>query len=221
MITDAMLREAAGEAERFLLAHLPESQPHHFSPRFERRMRKLISRANHPVRYLVLRYVAAVLLAVFTLFGAILAVSPEARASVNGWIRRPFFDYLYYFYKGEDKTAMAEYELTAVPKGYQLVDVIQSEGGKTYLYLKHDRSVLEFRYVCAAGTDHYFISIKDFDQHSVTVNGVLADVYISKKEDDTNVIVWQDPSENVVFHIFAEADKAALIELAESVQKTN
>lgn len=219
MITDAMLREAAGEAERFLLAHLPEPQPHQFSPRFERRMRKLISRAKHPVRHQVLRYAAAVLLAILTLFGSILAVSPEARASVNGWVRRPFFGCLHYFYKGEDKTAMVEYELTAAPEGYQLVDVIQSEGGKTYLYLKHGGSVLEFRYVCAAGTDHYFVSIKGFNQHSVTVNGVLADVYISKKEDDTNLIVWQDPSENVVFHIFAEADKAALIELAESVQK--
>ena len=36
MITDAMLKEAAAEAERFMLAHLPEIQePHVFSKRFE------------------------------------------------------------------------------------------------------------------------------------------------------------------------------------------
>ena len=43
MITDAMLKEAAAEAERFMLAHLPEIQePHVFSKRFERKMQKLL-----------------------------------------------------------------------------------------------------------------------------------------------------------------------------------
>ena len=64
MISDALLREAAAEAEVCLLANLPEIQPHEFSAGFERKMKRLISRVNHPIRHQVLRYAAAVLLAV-------------------------------------------------------------------------------------------------------------------------------------------------------------
>ena len=219
MITDAMLREATGEAESFLLAHLPEPQPHQFSPRFERRMRKLISREKHPIRYRVLRYAAAMLLAILTLFGSVLAVSPEARASVNGWVRRTIRGKFYYYFTGGYTPPPAEYELAALRDGLRWYDIFDSDGGKTYLYLREDESLVEFRYVCAAEAKHYSMSFEGMGYHEVTVNGWPADLYLAINKDYTSMIVWVDPVEGTLFHIVAHADREELIALAESVRK--
>ena len=97
MLTDAMLSEAAAEAERFLLTIVPEDgEPHTFSKRFEWKMRKLIRRTNHPIRYQVMRTAAAVVLAIATLFGAVMAISPEARAAVIGWVKSAFHEFFEY-----------------------------------------------------------------------------------------------------------------------------
>lgn len=221
MITDAMLREAAGEAERFLLAHLPEPQPHQFSPRFERRMQKLISRAKHPVRHQVLRYVAAVLLAILTLFGSILAVSPEARATVTGWVRSIYKNSFQYTNENTEKPVIAEYDLTAIPDGYSQLSVVDRSDGKTYLFADDSGNILHFSYVHAEKFDSLFIKAVDYEQKSGYVNGVLADIYLSKKEDESSVIVWQDRKSNTIFRIHAMADADELIAMAESVQKIN
>ena len=143
MLTDAILREAAAEAERFRLSSVPEDgEPHVFSKRFERKMQKLIRRANHPIRYQVVRAAAAVVLVIATLFGAIMAVSPEARAAVVGWIKEMFGVYVQYsndHVQGNDdttsnnnnpKTTRAEYHLAVVPEGYREINVMIKLMGK-------------------------------------------------------------------------------------------
>lgn len=222
MITDAMLREAAAEAERFMLAHLPEVQePHVFSKRFERKMQKLISRMKHPIRYQVKRYVAAILIAVILLFGTIFAVSPEVRATVIGWVRSTFLEFFQYSNDDTPKPVIAEYEMTIIPEGYRQLNVIDKKDGKTYLYVNSDGSFLDFTYAYAIGANDLYTDTENYVQHSTTINGLNADIYISKVEDETSLIVWQDTSENILFHISAKANKAKLIELAESVQKRN
>ena len=71
MITDEMLRIAATEANQAICDSLPrpEECDHQFSPRFERKMRRVIRRGRHPVAYKYLRRAACLLVAV-TLFGA-------------------------------------------------------------------------------------------------------------------------------------------------------
>jgi hypothetical protein len=222
MITDAMLREAAAEAERFMLAHLPEVQePHVFSKRFERKMQKLISRMKHPIRYQVKRYVAAILLAVILLFGTIFAVSLEVRATVIGWVRSTFLEFFQYSNDDTSKPVIAEYELTIIPEGYRQLNIIDKEDGKTYLYVNNDGVFLDFTYAYAIGSNDYFTNAEDCEQYSAIINGINADIYVSKAVDETSLIVWQDPLENILFHISAKANKAELIELAESVQKRN
>ena len=57
MLEDAILKEATAEVEHFLLSIVPEEagEPHVFSAGFERKMQKLTRRANHPVRYRLIR----------------------------------------------------------------------------------------------------------------------------------------------------------------------
>lgn len=65
MISDKELQEAARECEKAMLASMPEPAdcPAAFSPGFERRMKKLIFRVDHPVRFWLLRLLPVLLAA--------------------------------------------------------------------------------------------------------------------------------------------------------------
>ncbi len=221
MITDAMLKEATGEAERFLLTTLPSGdvQEHQFSSRFERKMERLIRRVNHPVRYQVLRSAAAIILVLLTLFGAVLAVSPEARARVVGWVRRTFFEFSQYEnHTPIDPNARYVYTLPEVPEGYALLSTIEKENGKLYVFA-NDGNKIRFSYTYSVEGSSLFIEVEDYDISVAAVGQCAAEVYIAKNSDETNMIVWQDPSEGVLFYISAMLDRSALIELAENVEK--
>lgn len=230
MLTDAILREAAAEAERFRLSIVPEDgEPHVFSKRFERKMQKLIRRANHPIRYQVMRIAAAVVLVIATLFGAVMAVSPEARAAVIGWIKETFGVYAQYsndHVQGNDdttsnnnnpKTTRAEYHLAVVPEGYREINVIDKIDGQMYVYTNEFGEIIQFVYTYGAEKSSLFVEMEAYTQHSSFVNEWSADIYIAKKETETNVIIWQDTQTGVLFQISAMADQAQLMKIAETV----
>ena len=217
MITDAMLRLAAAEAEHCLLGQLPEPQDHTFTPAFERKIQKLITRAKHPVRHQVLKYVAAVLLAIITLFGAVFAASPEVRASVVGWFKSSFREYFQY---SSDSTVPSvpkvDYCLTEIPEGYTPVNVIDKVHGKTYLYEDTSGFYLRFSYDYGGNV---FIQVDGYQQQTASVYGKPADIYIAPNADETSMIVWQDTDTGALLHLAVKADAQELIRLAESVQK--
>lgn len=232
MLTDAILKEAAAEAERFRLSIVPEDgEPHLFSKRFERKMQKLIRRANHPIRYQVMRIAAAVVLVIATLFGAVMAISPEARAAVVGWIKETFGVYAQYsndHVQGNDdttsnnnnpKTTRAEYHLAVAPEGYREINVIDKIDGKMYAYVNDLGEILQFAYSHGAKNDSLFIETDNYEKYTDVVNGLRADIYLATKENETNIIVWQDPNADVLLHVFAMADRVELIEIAETVVK--
>lgn len=83
MISEERLREAARQAEKNLLASLPEPEDCEatFSPEFERKMKKLVRRTDHPIRYWAQKAVACILLTILIGGGSVLAFSTEARAA--------------------------------------------------------------------------------------------------------------------------------------------
>ena len=232
MLTDAILREATAEAERFRLSLVPEDgEPHEFSKRFRRKMEKLIRRANHPIRYQVMRTAAAVALVIVTLFGAVMAVSPEARAAVIGWIKETFGVYVQYSNddvygnKGADsnndipKVTKAEYHLAVVPDGYRKMNVIDKIDGKIYVYANDHGEIIQFTYSHGTKNDSLFIKTENYEKYPDFVDALQADIYLATNENEPSIIVWQDPNAGVLFHIFAMMDRVELINIAETVEK--
>lgn len=234
MLTDAMLKEAAAEAERFLLSIVPEDgEPHVFSKRFEHKMAKLIRRANHPIRYQIMRTAAAVALALVTLFGAVMAVSPEARAAVIGWVKSAFHEFFEYSNDeshtgnnvNDDDSELPrepvkyEYHLSVTPEGYRELKTIDKLDGKMYLYVNDVGQILQFTYTYGTENSSLFAETEKYEQHPAFVNEYSADIYIALVENETNAVVWQDIQAGVLFQIFAFADQAELIEIAETVER--
>lgn len=226
MLTDAILREATAEAERFLLSIVPEDgEPHVFSKRFERKMQKLIRRTNHPIRYQVMRVAAAVALAIVTLFGAVMAVSPEARAAVIGWIKETFGIYTHYSSDDSDTEntdpypVQYEYHFSVIPEGYMELMAEDIPGGKMYLYMGDLGNILQFTYTYEVENGNLFVKTDDYEHHEGFVHNMSADIYIALMENETSVIIWQDLQEGIIFEVHAMSDQTELIEIAETVEK--
>ena len=76
MISDERLCKAAQQAEKAFLASLPEPKDCKatFSPAFERKMKKLVKRTDHPIMYWIQKSVACLILILLLGGGSVLAL---------------------------------------------------------------------------------------------------------------------------------------------------
>lgn len=221
MVTDEMLQDAAAEAEHFLLTSLQRGNrcQHVFSVAFEKKMNKLIRRAEHPFRYNFLRTVAAILITIATLFGAIFTLSPETRANVISWIKNTFQEFFQYSNNGTSEPIVYEYVFEEIPDGYRELNSFDREDGQTQMYVNGAGDILQFTYAYGAITNSVFIKTENCTQSSGLVNGISADIYLTSQENETNAIIWHDPDTDTLLCINAKADQNTLIAIAESVSK--
>ena len=218
VITDAALQAAAEEVAMAMLRDIP-AEPHTFSARFEKKMKRLLRRAKHPVGYQVVRYAAVILLAITVLFGAVFAASPEVRAAVVNWVKTVFPRFV--GYTPEDTNpADTEYEyyLPESFDDYFQVTTIDELNGKTYIFTNARGEILQFSYV-QGGNVGMFVKTENFDDYKGAVGSLSADIYISQSGDQANVIVWQDFANDMLFVLSAYADQEELQRLAEKVEK--
>ena len=219
VITDAALQAAAEEVAMAMLLDVP-AESHTFSARFEKKMKHLLRRARHPVGYRVLRYAAAILLAITVLFGAVFAASPEVRAAVVSWIKSTFNEFFRYSSQ-ETVPPDVEYEyfLPESFDDYSLLTTVDEPSGKTFVFCNTQGKILHFSYLCGSNEESIYIKTGDFDVYADVINGCHADIYIAKDAEQANVIVWQDQNKHVLFAISAFANQARLLEMAGKVEK--
>lgn len=219
MITEEMLAAAASEVSDAMVNSVPAC-PHQFSAAFEGKLRSLIRRTEHPVQSR-LRQAAAVLVVLLTALAALYLASPTVRAAVNGWIRTTFGSYFQYY--TEDTTppdVQYNYRLPEEFDGYTLVTEVDRGTGKFYIYSNEEGQMLSFEYVYGSTDSSLFLM--DMENHQY-LNGYVsylpADIYIAPTDDESSAIIWQLPSENVLFRIAAKENKDQLIVFAEKVEK--
>ena len=221
MVTDKMLQQAAEEVEFAILSSLSTKnvEPHHFSAPFEKKMKKLINRVNHPIRYNILRSAVAIILIVFTLFGSLVAFSPKVRASVIDWFKETFFEFFQYSSPGDIEPTEYKYHFAA-PEGYKELQVIDSKDGKTFLYADKNGHILQFSYVQGDRANNFFVKTDLHSHYDGFVNGNKADIFITESDQETNAIVWHDNETNTLLCISAKVEQYLLIAFAESITKT-
>ena len=233
MISEDLLQQAAAEFSDAMVASV-EDRPHDFSPGFERRMQPLLRRAAYPVRYRFLRQCAAVLLALLIGLGALLALSPSARAIVSswfreetGWYREDFDDHV--VYRPPETTSPVEqypvvqydYYLPKALDGYALYTVIQDNNGRHFVYRNKSGRQLVFGYIindpdvaCALA-----LFTKNYEYRTGTVGKYAADIFVAPDPSKNSTIVWEDTENNVLLILDADTTVENLIAMAETVQK--
>lgn len=223
MLTDAILKEATAEAMEFRLSTLEElEQEHIFSDRFERKMKKLLHRAEHPMMYRMMRVAAMIALTVATLFGAVLAASPEIRAEVLEWIRSIHPGYIHFVTDSEHSTPEQlppyDYRFSVIPEGYEAYRVLDSSDSKHYSFINEEENILKFSYKYPMGSSGVVI-YGNYERQACDVDGMPGELYISPDGSEMNYIVWNDPETEAILWIGAWESAEKLIEIAQTVEK--
>lgn len=222
MITDEMLSQAAAELADAIYDSLPNPSEcnHQFSPRFEKKMKRLIRRSNHPVLYRSLRTVASIVLVIVIGFGSTLAISAEAREIVFGWVKQQYENFYEYFFEGEvEPTESAKYQPGWMPEGSEFVTSYETAGGEVYIYTDAEDTLIQFSYTSEPNNETLFVDGVEYVNEDATIHNRMGEFYIAQSDDKTNGLIWTDETETVLFFVSGKYDKETLVKIAESVEK--
>lgn len=222
MITDKMMQEAAEELYQALLTSLPDENQcsYQFSERFERRMKRLIRWAEHPLRHRILQRVASIALVLFLGFVTLLAISPSVRAAVFGWVREQYENFAAYYFDGAQMQSIesVEYELGILPDGYVEVHRNKTQNETNIYYADNaTNQIMNFTYTHRTGTYSYNLKLEGAEIVKVSVNGKEAEFYYYADGSQSNAIVWVDDENDTLFSIVAFVGKEEIITLAENI----
>lgn len=219
MINDAMLKQAAEELAIAINESLPDPKEcvYQFSPKFEKKLKRLTRRANHPILYRSLRMVASVLLVFLIGFGSILTVSTEARTFVFGWMRVRYQSMYEYFFEGEiENPENVTYYPQWLPEDCKFETSYSTLGGEVYIYFTPRDSLVQFSYISKSNEKLYMDGV-DAEQKDVMINGGSGKLYISHNEGQTSGLIWMNKSRTVLFSISGDYDEDVLIKMAENI----
>ncbi|MGM9889867.1 MAG: DUF4367 domain-containing protein [Floccifex porci] len=220
MITEEMLREAAKEADSVLMEMVDfcEAYTHQFSDEFDKKMKKVIRRANHPGFYRFQKMAVCFLLILLAGSGAVLTFNSSARGAVIGWVKEQYEGFLQYYYPGEGEKNHTNYEPQWIPEGYQEVNRYERDSSFVIVYSNSEN---QFIYLsCTEGSEStdYFIELEKMQKKTVMVGKNPADLYISENGEMANEIVWSDNKEGLLFNISGFLSEEELIHIAECIQ---
>lgn len=219
MINDAMLKQAAEELAIAINESLPDPKEcvYQFSPKFEKKLKRLTRRANHPILYRSLRMVASVLLVFMIGFGSILTVSTEAREIVFGWMRVRYQSMYEYFFEGEiENPENVTYYPQWLPEDCKFETSYSTLGGEVYIYFTPRDSLVQFSYISKSNEKLYMDGV-DAEQKDVMIKGGSGKLYISHNEGQTSSLIWMNKSRTVLFSISGDYDEEVLIKIAENI----
>lgn len=223
MITDAMLRKAAAEADEAIRNSLPDKETcnHPFSLGFEEKMKRVIRRERRVPVYTFLRWAACLIAAVLLGSSVWLTIDTEARAAFFSWVKECYDTYVVYQFVGEpdnQKDTMT-YQPGWLPEGYEKTNESFSETGSFLVYQNEQGEMISF--ICSRGTDStaLFLITDDTTPLKVSVGDLSADFYPAANGEISNGLVWVSETGDMVFCITAPLSEQTLIQIAESIEE--
>lgn len=220
MMNEELLKAAAAEISLCQLSSLEaiEEQDHTFSPKFEKKMRRLIAKTDHPYRRILLNAVA-IFMAVMMLFAALMAINPNVRAAVIKWVCNISGGVVHYHYGGERSASkVPDYVLSQLPEGYTLHAVRENKDGTEYVYYGPNGMIMKFLYTSGADASDLYLYNSNCKHSEVLIRETTADLYINPFQYQTSEIIWADPEGNVLFMISYHGEQENLVEMARSVK---
>lgn len=215
------LTQAAARAAELLSDALPRPEDcvHEFSPRFRRRMQRLMFRQKHPVLMRGLQSAAVLFLTITVLFGTLFATNTDANEFASGWTRIKIGPVSVYTFFGEAYTGeIPRFYLDWVPDGYTWESVREEESGTVFTYKDPDGRQAFFNFIVPT-LDSYWVypQLSEYREEEVSINGIPGTLHISSNAEHSSLISWIDTERNIMFNLTAYADTQTLIQMAESV----
>lgn len=223
MISELILKKAAAEAAQALRdSHpAPAECEHEFSPSFQRKMRRILRKAKHPVIYRLSQYAACFALVIALVGGAWLTVDTETRAAFFTWVKEQYETFVEYRSTGEapQENTIPEYELTWLPDGFSSQEEQELDGCTYRIYSDDSGRRIIFFYMQGGDAASLFITSDYVEIRPVQIGDIHADFYQAGEETSSNALVWISEEDGLVFYIMANLSEDMMIKLAESVKK--
>lgn len=224
MISYDRLAAAAETASALLLAEAERG----FNPddawepsaRFQRKLRPVRRRADHPYFYRSMRHAAGFFLAILIAGSTWVAVDMEARAAVSSWIKGIFGSF--FVYQADGGGVVTEigpdtYRPAWLPEGYVETSVTDLGTSMIVRYENAEGKKIRFVYSNGSTESSAYLDMRDITLEHGIVNGEQADLLISSNPEISSGIVWTVYEDNMTFEIAAFLDRDELIHMAESV----
>lgn len=223
MITDEMLAQAADAYVQIMVDHIPDfpEYSHAFSARFERRMRKIIRRGNHPVLYRTMRvagYAVAVLVISFMM---LMAANPSARAAVMDWIRdvyASFYSHRYYCAREDIDIQDVSCEIGYIPEGYREFRYIENQFNIAYTFKNNTNQLLYFEHSVSPHSIEYFHSLQDYEISYPIINGQNGQYLRSNNADIASILQWTDSETKQLMTVSGFLEESELLKIAENIK---
>ena len=198
-----------------VIEELPE---HDLSPAFEKKMKKLIRRADHPIRYRVVQAAACLVLAALLSGCTVLAFAPEARTAFFSWVRTQYENIFVYHFSGPDiDTDLPTYTLGWLPEGYVETSRVQEDTVILCTYSGPDGGIIFFRYSPMSDNIIDAVTTNGVEPEAVVINSMAGDFYLSDVASESNELIWFDQNANIAFSLSSFFDKTVMIHIAQSV----
>ena len=223
MISEEMLKKAAAEADQAIRNSLPAPADckHEFSPSFQRKMRRIFRKANHPVIYQLPKYAACFVLVVALAGGTWLTVDVEARAAFFAWVREQYEAFVEYRFIGEapQESEIVDYELTWLPEGYSETESHILAGSSITIYKNEGGRIIQFSYSQGGDATSLFVKSNYSKIITIELGSTVAEYYEAEEQSDANALTWMSEDGEIMFCITAFEPKEVLVKIAESVTK--
>lgn len=227
---DALLRRALidviHEDYADILEGEPDVPPH--TEKYLRRKRKLLAdpigyvrRLARPVWKKTLRMVACILLALATLFGSVMALSPSARA----WVVRMYIewreDHVNFIFTApeEENSESSEWRPSYIPEGYTEDSIVVTDNLIRLTYKNTQNEKLYFSYRSLQHGGMFSVDSEHAVPENITVNSNPATVFVSTSIGYRSHLSWINENEDVAFLLSGLVGKNELIEIAKNVEK--
>ena len=200
---------------------LSEDEALTFSSAFERKMKRLIRRADHPIRYRIAQIAACLLLAALLSGCTVLAISPEAREAFVGWVREVYETWFMYRYTGEEQPTLENtvYVPAWVPEGYEEIAAPQVGTFVRTQYENGEEDLLTISYLKGTETSSLNVEWEGATVQQSSVGSLTADLYLNP-DNGPNILVWTDMEKDAAFWITAPLPEDELVRIAESIQES-
>ena len=147
-----------------------------------------------------LRGVACAVLALSLTFGAVMMVSPEARAAVSRWFFREEDTYTAYQFHGDiSQDSMPRWVPTNLPEGYTL---LHREDFGTWVEMvyadEHTGQTLQFCYQRLSTGGGWSLTNRNTTRTEVSVRGLPGHLYTAQ-EGSSHTLVWFDQESGYSF----------------------
>lgn len=218
-ITDAMLYEHAAEARDIWLDTLPadeEIPQHHFSNRFERKMKKLLKEQRHSLRTgQVLRYIrrtvaVAMVMLVVVLSG--LMTVKAYREKVIEIIVQVFNDLTdYRFSSNQTEDDLPAITFGYIPDGMTESNTESYDGYYYVLYEDLDGNFFEFTQSVILPDDDYQ-KILDTEGATTEYFYIAGEEAVANSKNGDSTVIWS--RQNALYHLFGNISLEDLKEIA-------